>query len=62
MDITIIVISSIAGFFIAYFIGNYFSSKVTKNKIAEAELNAKNIIKDAENEAKSILKEKSPRS
>lgn len=58
MDITIIVISSIAGFFIAYFIGNYFSSKVTKNKIAEAELNAKNIIKDAENEAKSILKEK----
>ena len=58
MDIGIIIISSIAGFVVAYFIGQFFASKLSKTKIAEIELNAKNILKDAENEAKNIKKEK----
>jgi ribonuclease Y len=58
MDITVIIVSSIAGFVIAYLIGNFFGAKMTKAKIAEAESSAKNIVRDAENEAKSILKEK----
>jgi len=58
MDVTIIVISSVAGFILAYIIGHIFTKNLSKTKIAEAELTAKNIIKDAENEAKNLKKEK----
>jgi ribonuclease Y len=62
MDIGIIVISSIAGFVVAfvaaYFIGQSYAAKLSKTKIAEAELSAKNFLKDAENEAKNIKTEK----
>jgi len=58
MDIAIIVISSIAGFIIAYVIGNFATKNLTKSKINEAELTAKNIVKDAESEAKNLKKEK----
>ncbi len=58
MDVTIIVISSVAGFILAYIIGQILTKNLSKTKIAEAELTAKNIIKDAENEAKNLKKEK----
>lgn len=58
MDVTIIVISSVAGFILAFIIGQILTKNLSKTKIAEAELTAKNIIKDAENEAKNLKKEK----
>lgn len=58
MDFTIILLSSVAGFVVAYIVGNVLSKKISEKKIAEAENSAKNIIKDAENDAKNIKKEK----
>ena len=57
MDVTIILISSIAGFIVAFFVGQFITGKLTKPKISEAEQNAKNIVKDAEIEAKNLLKD-----
>lgn len=48
------IVAVIAGFGIAYFIGNKFAS----SKINEAEQNAKLILKDAEKEANNIKKER----
>lgn len=58
MDIAIIVISSIAGFIIAYFIGQFTTKNLIQSKINEAEQTARNIVKDAESEAKNLKKEK----
>ncbi|GAB1370905.1 ribonuclease Y [Candidatus Kapaibacterium sp.] len=58
MDFTVILISSIAGFVLAYIIGHFLSGNISKKKIAEAESQAKSILKDAENEAKNLKKEK----
>jgi ribonucrease Y len=62
MDFTIILISSIVGFVVAYVVGNMMakksSLKSSQKIITEAENSAKNILKDAEYEAKNIKKEK----
>ncbi len=58
MDITIIAISSVIGFILAFVIGHFSTNNLKAAKINEAEQIAKNIIKDAENEAKNIKKEK----
>ncbi|HRP02259.1 MAG TPA: ribonuclease Y [Candidatus Kapabacteria bacterium] len=58
MGITIIIISSVAGFFLALVIGHFSTRNLVKLKVGEAEQTAKNLLKDAENEAKNIKKEK----
>ncbi len=54
-----IILFSIIGFVIAYVLGHFTTSKLTKVKISEAEQQAKNLIKDAEYDAKNIKKEQS---
>jgi len=58
MDVAIILISSIAGFIVAYIVSNVLLKNISQKKIAEAENTAKNIVKDADNEARNIKKEK----
>jgi ribonuclease Y len=58
MDILTIVIVSVLGFLAAFVIGNISTKSAIKEKISQAELNAKNILKDAENEARNVKKEK----
>ncbi|MEI6089824.1 MAG: ribonuclease Y [bacterium] len=58
MGILTIVIVSVLGFLAAFVIGNISTKSAIKEKISQAELNAKNILKDAENEARNVKKEK----
>lgn len=55
--IGIIIVGAIAGFVLSYFLAHFTANKLVKNKIDEAERQAKSIIKDAELEAKNIIKE-----
>jgi len=59
MDIILtIIIVGVLGFLAAFVIGNISTKSAIKEKISQAELNAKNILKDAENEARNVKKEK----
>ncbi len=58
MDPLLIIILSVVGLIAGFGVSNFITSKLSKAKIAEAELSAKNIIKDAEKEANNVKKEK----